>query len=69
VFDPATVGSGPATLVADLPGASVRLTAASRGVVRVLVGGVAIVVDGQPTGVTPGVVLRSGRDTSTVAAR
>jgi N-acyl-D-aspartate/D-glutamate deacylase len=66
VFDPARVGSGDATLVRDLPGDSARLTAASIGVVRVLVGGVPIVVDGQPTGATPGVVLRSGRDTETV---
>ena len=69
VFDPARVGSGDATLVHDLPGDSARLTAASTGVVRVLVGGVPIVVDGQPTGATPGVVLRSGRDTETVTAR
>ena len=69
VFDPARVGSGDATLVRDLPGDSARLTAASTGVVRVLVGGVPIVVDGQPTGATPGVVLRSGRDTETVTAR
>jgi N-acyl-D-aspartate/D-glutamate deacylase len=69
VFDPARVGSEDATLVRDLPGDSARLTAASTGVVRVLVGGVPIVVEGQPTGATPGVVLRSGRDTETVTAR
>ncbi|MGE0510872.1 MAG: amidohydrolase family protein [Acidimicrobiia bacterium] len=69
VFDPAGVGSGGATLVTDLPGGAARLTAASTGVVRVLVGGVPIVVDGRPTGETPGVVLRSGRDTETVTAR
>jgi N-acyl-D-aspartate/D-glutamate deacylase len=69
LFDPATVGAGQATLVDDLPGGSVRMTAASTGVVRVLVNGVATVVDGQPTGEVPGTVLRSGRDTETVTAR
>lgn len=69
VFDPAVVDSAPATLVADLPGGSPRLTAASVGVVRVLVAGTPIVADGVPTGATPGVLLRSGRDTVTVTAR
>ena len=46
VFDPATVGADDATLVADLPGDSARLTAGSQGIVRVLVGGVAVVEDG-----------------------
>jgi N-acyl-D-aspartate/D-glutamate deacylase len=69
VFDPDTVGAGDATLVRDLPGDSARLTAGSQGIVRVLVGGVPVVEDGTPTGATPGVVLRSGRDTETVTAR
>jgi N-acyl-D-aspartate/D-glutamate deacylase len=69
VFDPDTVGAGDATLVRDLPGDSARLTAGSQGIVRVLVGGVPVVEDGAPTGATPGVVLRSGRDTETVTAR
>jgi N-acyl-D-aspartate/D-glutamate deacylase len=69
LFDPATIGSDDATLVADLPGDSARLTAGSQGIKRVLVGGVAVVEDGAPTGATPGVVLRSGRDTDTVTAR
>jgi N-acyl-D-aspartate/D-glutamate deacylase len=66
VFDPATVGSEDATLVADLPGGSARLTAGSIGVTRVLVNGVETVADGKATGATPGTVLRSGRDTATV---
>ncbi len=66
VFDPETIGSEPATLVADLPGGSARLTAGSTGVVRVLVNGVETVVDGAATGTTPGTILRSGRDTDTV---
>jgi N-acyl-D-aspartate/D-glutamate deacylase len=66
VFDPATIDSEPATLVADLPGDAKRLTAGSIGVVRVLVNGVETVADGQATGAVPGNILRSGRDTETV---
>jgi N-acyl-D-aspartate/D-glutamate deacylase len=69
VFDPATIGSEPATLVTDLPGDSSRLTAGSFGMVRVLVNGTAIVVNSQATGATPGTLLHSGRDTDTVTAR
>ena len=69
VFDPDTVGAEDAMLVADLPGDSARLTAGSKGIVRVLVGGVPVVEHGAPTGATPGVLLRSGRDTDTVTAR
>jgi N-acyl-D-aspartate/D-glutamate deacylase len=67
VFDPDTVGAEHATLVHDLPGGTPRLTADATGVVRVLVNGVETVADNRPTGVTPGRVLRSGRDTYTVA--
>ncbi len=67
VVDPETVGSELAELVHDLPGDSPRLTAGSIGVVRVLVNGTVTVVDGKPTGELPGTVLRSGRDTRTVA--
>lgn len=67
VFDPVAVGSEPATLTHDLPGESPRLTAGSTGVVRVLVNGVEVVRDGEATGATPGTVLRSGRDTATMA--
>jgi N-acyl-D-aspartate/D-glutamate deacylase len=66
VFDPATIGSDPATLVADLPGGSSRLTANSQGMVRVLVNGVETVADGKATGATPGTILRSGTDTRSV---
>lgn len=69
VFDPETIGSDEATLVHDLPGETARLTAASHGVARVLVNGTTIVVDGTPTGATPGTVIRSGRDTDTVTTR
>jgi N-acyl-D-aspartate/D-glutamate deacylase len=67
VFDPATVDAGPAKRVFDLPGDSLRLTAKSVGVHRVLVNGVVTIADGESTGALPGTVLRSGRDTETVA--
>jgi N-acyl-D-aspartate/D-glutamate deacylase len=67
VFDPATVDSGPAHRVYDLPGQSLRLTAESTGVQRVFVNGRTVIVDGEPEGALPGRVLRSGRDTETVA--
>ena len=66
VFDPETVGSGPARLVHDLPGDAARLTAEAEGMVRVYVAGVATVVDNEGTGATPGRILRSGKDTVTV---
>ena len=69
VLDPDEVGSDPATLVEDLPAGSARLTAGSRGIVRVLVNGTAVVVRGEPTGAVPGRLLRSGRDTTTVTTR
>ncbi|HUJ63902.1 MAG TPA: D-aminoacylase, partial [Acidimicrobiales bacterium] len=67
VFDPETVNSGPAHRVYDLPGESLRLTAESTGVQRVFVNGRTVIVDGEPEGGLPGKVLRSGRDTETVA--
>lgn len=69
VLDPETVDSGPARRVYDLPGESMRLTAASVGVHHVLVNGHEVVRDGEPTGVLAGRVLRSGRDTETVGTR
>jgi N-acyl-D-aspartate/D-glutamate deacylase len=68
VLDGESVDSEPARRVYDLPGDSLRLTAGSRGVVRVLVNGQESIVDGQPTGARAGRLLRSGRDTYTVAA-
>jgi len=69
VFDPATIASEPARLVHDLPGGSARVTADSIGIRHVFVNGVETVRDGKTMGVTPGTVLRSGRDTATVTAR
>lgn len=67
VFDPATIGAGHATLVADLPGGSARLTSDAIGVEHVFVNGVETVTANAPTGATPGTILRSGRDTETVS--
>jgi N-acyl-D-aspartate/D-glutamate deacylase len=66
LFDPETVGARDASLVHDLPGDTARLFASAVGIERVLVNGRTIVADGRSTGDTPGVVLRSGRDTATV---
>jgi N-acyl-D-aspartate/D-glutamate deacylase len=68
VFDPETIRATPATLVHDLPDGNPRLTAGSEGVLRVYVNGKVIVEEGKPVGELPGVVLRSGRDTTTVKA-
>jgi len=67
VFDPNEIASEDATLMFDLPGDAPRLTAGSIGVKRVLVNGVETIRDGAATGARPGQLLRSGRDTATVA--
>lgn len=67
VFDPATVDSCPIRMSADLPGANKRLVADSEGMKHVFVAGVETVVDGAGTDARPGTLLRSGRDTETVA--
>ena len=54
------------TLVNDLPGGCGRLHAGSEGVRHVLVAGEEVVTDGEPTGVRPGAIIRSGVDTDTV---
>jgi N-acyl-D-aspartate/D-glutamate deacylase len=66
VFDPATVDSGPAYLVADMPGGGERLVADSTGIDHVLVAGTEVVTSGTTTGARPGRVLRSGADTESV---
>ncbi|MEV8310923.1 D-aminoacylase [Streptomyces flavidovirens] len=67
LFDPERIAAGPATLVHDLPGDSPRLDSKAIGVVSVRVNGVEVIRDDQVTGAVPGTVLRSGRDTRTVA--
>ncbi|MFF9900459.1 amidohydrolase family protein [Streptomyces longispororuber] len=69
LFDPETVAAGTATLVHDLPGASPRLDSKAIGVRAVWVNGTAVIRDDVVTGAKPGTVLRSGRDTRTVATR
>jgi N-acyl-D-aspartate/D-glutamate deacylase len=69
MLDPTTIDSGSAHRVYDLPGNSLRLTAESSGVERVFVNGRPIIAEGEVTGTRPGRVLRSGRDTETVATR
>ncbi len=68
-FDPATVGPAGERTFDDLPGNAHRIVAESHGVHHVLVGGTETVRDGAYTSATPGVVLRSGRDTRTVHAK
>ena len=67
IFDPETVDATDVIMVNDLPGDAKRLYAESIGISRVLVNGVVTVVDGTSTDDLPGIVLRSGRDTETVA--
>ncbi len=69
VFDPERVRSAGARRVFDLPGETMRLTADSEGIELVLVNGVESVVGGRLTGAQAGTILRSGRDTETVATR
>jgi len=66
ILDPASVGAGELHLEHDLPGDSPRLMAAPVGIERVYVNGTLAVVDGAPTDVLAGTVLRSGTHTETV---
>jgi N-acyl-D-aspartate/D-glutamate deacylase len=67
IFDAEKVGRGPSYYRYDVPGDEFRIYADALGVDHVFVNGVQIVRDGDHTGAIPGKVLRSGRDTHTVA--
>jgi N-acyl-D-aspartate/D-glutamate deacylase len=67
IFDAENVGRGPSYYRYDVPGNEFRIYADAQGVDHVFVNGVQIVKGGQHTGASPGTVLRSGRDTHTVA--
>ncbi|MFI6037440.1 amidohydrolase family protein [Streptomyces sp. NPDC051315] len=69
LFDPERIDAGRATLVHDLPGDSPRLDSRAIGVRAVWVNGVAALRSDVVTGEVPGRVLRSGRDTRTVATK
>lgn len=67
LFDPERIAAGTATLVHDLPGDSPRLDSKALGIRAVWVNGVEAIRDDVVSGAVPGKVLRSGRDTRTVA--
>ena len=69
VLDPDKVEAGPPHTIRDLPAGAPRLVTESAGIHRVLVAGTEIAVDGEITDARPGHLIRSGRDTETVAAR
>jgi N-acyl-D-aspartate/D-glutamate deacylase len=68
MFDAATVDHGPEQTRYDLPAGAPRLVADAKGITSVWVAGTEVCHDGTATGAMPGTVLRSGRDTATVAA-
>jgi N-acyl-D-aspartate/D-glutamate deacylase len=67
VFDEQRVGPGPVHTRDDLPAGAGRLYATADGIEHVLVAGVPVVRGQEATDARPGTVLRSGRDTETVA--
>jgi N-acyl-D-aspartate/D-glutamate deacylase len=67
VFDEDRVGHDPVRSRFDLPGGAGRLYSEGVGIAAVLVGGEPLVVGGEMTDARSGVILRSGRDTTTPA--
>ena len=67
VFDPGRVAPEPMRSRDDLPGGASRLYAGATGMEHVLVNGTEVVIHDTLTGALPGTVLRSGRDTRSVA--
>ena len=68
VFDPSSVGPGPAQMRFDLPAGAGRVYGESVGIEHVIVNGVPAVRQNEALDVRPGTLLRSGRDTETVTA-
>jgi N-acyl-D-aspartate/D-glutamate deacylase len=68
IFNAETVGPGPLTIRADLPGGCERIYSEAIGMEHVLVNGVELVQAGSFTEARPGRVLRSNVDTETVLA-
>lgn len=69
VFNPDTVGPGPAEMRFDLPGGAGRVYGESIGVEHVIINGVQAVRNNVALASRPGTLLRSGRDTETVTAQ
>jgi N-acyl-D-aspartate/D-glutamate deacylase len=67
VFRPDTIDCGPISMRDDLPEGQSRLYADAIGVDHVIINGQIVVESGKPTGTIPGRVLRSGKDTQSVA--
>src|SRR5262245_3750737 len=63
VFDPATVGPAVPEVVMDLPGGGNRLSQKADGFRATVVGGEITILDGEPTGATPGRLVRTARGT------
>jgi len=61
VFDLTTISPNLPELVSDLPGGASRLRQTATGIKATLVNGEVLVADAEPTGATPGVLLRRGR--------
>ena len=66
VLDPTRIGPGPLETRFDLPGGAGRLYGEAEGIEHVFVNGAEVVRGRTFTDARPGVLLRSGRDTSTV---
>jgi N-acyl-D-aspartate/D-glutamate deacylase len=67
IFDRERLACGPITWREDMPAGAGRLYAEAEGVAHLLVNGTEVVRGQELTGALPGSLLRSGRDTETVA--
>ena len=64
VLDEATIDANPLTTRPDLPAGAARLYSDATGIANVVCNGREIVRDGEFTDARPGIVIRSGQDTS-----